>query len=434
MKHKILFVYPRFARHAQHHPELLDSVPMNEYLGSPSLGIASMAAVTPEGWEMEFWDDRITPADRETDSDLVAMSFFTAAAMRAKELAQHFKALGKTVVVGGIFPTMMPDDIAPYVDAVIEGEGDTVWPLVLADFLAGTLKPRYRADGVVELEHLPLPRVDLYFQAETDTISFDDYPVQTARGCSMRCEACVLPYVMTRNQRSLPFDHVIGQMEQLGRAGKRACLTEDTSWFPGTKGRRSTAVLLEHLRDHGNPAEISYIGISMPMILATPEKYFNLAREAGITMFYLVGGFDPITQKAFGGGNNARALQRAKDAIKKSYDVGIEPYTSFLIGNDQDDEHTVDRMLRFCEDTKLTKAEFAIFTPYPGTPSWQKLHQEGRILTQDWSRYNDANVVFRPQNMSPDALLQAYLDLWRGFYRARYDLQNLTEAERTIQF
>ena len=430
---KILFVYPRFSRHAQHHPELLDAVPMNEYLGSPSLGIAAVAALTPARYTLEFWDDRIQSAERDTDADLVALSFFTPAATRGLELARHFRALGKTVVAGGIFPTMMPDEVQPHVDAVVVGEGEASWPRLLADLEAGAVAPRYTPTGPVDLAQLPLPKVSLYFEAETEAARFDDYPVQSGRGCPLECTACALPTSMTRTQRNFPFEHLLGQLDQLGAAGKRACLTEDTGWFPGEKGRRATARLLEHLAAHGNPAEISYVGISMPMVLSTPVKYFELARAAGIKMFYLVGGFDPVTRGAFTG-RDPKSLQRAVDAIAKCHDVGIEPYTSFLLGQDHDDLGAVDRILDFASQTRIAKAEFAIFTPYPGTPSWHRLAAEGRIISRDWSRYNDANVVFRPAQMTPEQLLQGYLRLWREFYSARGHLANLPVAERTIQF
>jgi radical SAM superfamily enzyme YgiQ (UPF0313 family) len=106
-----------------------------------------------------------------------------------------------------------------------------------------------------------------------------------------------------------------------------------------------------------------------------------------------VGGFDPVTKGAFTG-KNPKALQQAKDAIKKSFDVGIEPYTSFLLGNEDDD--LGDRMLEFCQVAGVRKAEFAIFTPYPGTPSWHKLLAEDRIIDRNWSHYNDAKCGVSP--------------------------------------
>lgn len=428
---KVLFIYPRFERHAQSNPELRSVVPMKEYLGSPSLGIASVAATTPPGWEVEYRDDRVEDADRPTDADVVALSFFTPAATRALELADRFRAAGRTVVAGGIFPTLMPDEVQPHVDAVVIGEGESVWAELLADMERGALRTRY--SGACDPSLLPAPRLDLYFGSETDTFRPDDYPLQVSRGCPLQCAACALPTSMGRTMRALPLSHVLATARQIVAGGRRACLTEDTSWLPGTVGAKRLSELLEWLAANDNPLTISYVGISMPMILAAPDRWFAQAKRAGVDMFYLVGGFDPVTTRAFTG-RDPRALQRAEAAIARAWDHGIEPYTSFLIGNDDDDEGTVDRMLEFASRTRIRKAEFAIFTPYPGTPAWRALVGQDRILTREWRRYNDANVVFRPRAFTPDGLRDAYLRLWRDFYAARPQSAALGDAERTIQF
>ena len=429
---RILFVYPRFARHADANPELLSYVPMNEYLGSPSLGIACLAAVTPAHHQLELRDDRRAPADTPTDADLVALSFFTPAAERALELADYFRGQGKLVVAGGIFPTMMPDVVAPHVDAVVIGEGEASWLRLLADAEAGDLAPRYAAPSPVDLATLPTPKLSLYLEQETPGFEPDDYPVQISRGCPLDCQACVLPASMGKRIRELSLEQVLAQIDQLARRGKRACLTEDTSWLPG-RGRRRLQELFTALAASGRRAAVSYIGISMPMILHTPTAVLAAAKQAGVDMFYLVGGFDPISTHAFTG-RHPKATQQAHDAIRKATDLGIEPYTSFPLGGDGDDLGTVDRMLDFASRSGIRKAEFAIFTPYPGTPAWKRLRAEGRILTERWSRYHDASVVFRPAQMTPEELHEGYLRLWRDFYRDRSDLTALGRAERTIQF
>jgi radical SAM superfamily enzyme YgiQ (UPF0313 family) len=305
---------------------------------------------------------------------------------------------------------------------------------VLADFKSGNLKPRYQNQGEPQcLDPLPLPKYDLYLQKEAKGVfEPDDYPVQISRGCPMNCIACVLPTSMTTKMRDFPMQHVIGQLKKLAAHGKRACLTEDTSWFPGHATRRLKE-LFTAIVNQGAPANISYIGISMPMILTTSTATFQLAKAAGVNMFYLVGGFDPVTKGAFTG-KNPKALQQATDAIKKSHDVGIEPYTSFLLGNEDDDLGTVDRMLEFCHAADVRKAEFAIFTPYPGTPSWHRMVKEDRIIDRNWSHYNDANAVFLPAHMSPDQLTQGYLRLWREFYSDKGHFMDKCQADRTIQF
>jgi radical SAM superfamily enzyme YgiQ (UPF0313 family) len=429
---KVLFVYPGFARHADDHPELRQHVPMNEYLGSPSLGLAIMAGCTPPGWEVEYRDDRLEDGDAPTDADVVALSFFTAAASRALEIADSFRAQGVTVVAGGIFPTMMPDVVAEHVDAVVIGEGEPVWAQVLEDVASGRLAKRY-GPHICSAEGIGVPDFSMYFGSERPGLfEPDDYPVQVSRGCPLSCRACALPGVMGKTMRPLPLDNVKAQLEQLISAGKRACLTEDTSWFPGS-GRRRLDELLDWVIDSGQPAPFSYVGISVPQILVAPERLLRKARAAGVDMFYLVTGFDPATMQGFAG-LSEKHLQRCYDAIARCHDMDIEPYTSFLLGGDQDDVGTVDRMLDFADRSGIRKAEFAIATPYPGTPQWWQLKEEDRILTTEWRRYNDANVVFQPAQMTPDEVTDGYLRLWKEFYASRGHLADLSIQERTIQF
>jgi radical SAM superfamily enzyme YgiQ (UPF0313 family) len=404
---------------------------MNEYLGSPSLGIASVAAMTPDDWELEMRDDRLAPADYETDADLVALSFFTPAATRALALADWFRAQGKTVVAGGIFPTAMPDIVQPHVDAVVVGEGEAVWPRLLDDFRAGCLLPRYSA-APCDLAGLPLPRVDLYFTQEGAAFRPDDYPLQISRGCPLACRACILPTSMGGACRTHRLEHVLGQLANLSKAGKRACLTEDTSWLPGAP-RELLKTFLQTLVERGERASVSYVGTSMTMIRSTPASMLALAKEAGVDMFYLVTGFDPITMRAWTGQDD-RAYTRAIEAVAKSWDAGIEPYASFLYGSDYDDEGTVDRILEFCHTAKIRKCEFAVATPYPGTPDWYRIEAEGRLLTREWRHYNDTTCVYRPAQLTPEQVEAGYLRLWRDFYANRGDLTTLSVYDRTIQF
>lgn len=429
---KVLFVYPRFNRHADSHPELRQHVPMNEYLGSPSLGIATVAAVTPAHWQIEFRDDRVVDGAAPTDADLVALSFFTPAAARGLELADHFRAQGHTVVAGGIFPTAMPELVAAHVDAVVIGEGEASWPRLLADFERGALAPIYRS-GPLDTATLPVPRTDIYFAAERDGARPDDYPLQLSRGCSLSCHACILPHSMGDSLRAMPLQHVIDHILLMEAHGKRACLTEDTSWLPGP-GRRVLEALLDYYIARAAPATVSYIGTSFPMIRMVPKALLTKAKAAGVDMFYLVTGFDPISMRAFTG-EHPKSLERAYEAVAIAFDHGIEPYASFLYGSDQDNEGTVDRVLEFCDRSGIRKAEFAVATPYPGTPQWHRVVTEERLLHRDWWRYNDANPVFRAALLTPEQVLDGYLRLWRDFYRGRVDgVAAMSVYERTIQF
>ncbi len=434
---KIQFIYPAFERHAQSHPELRESVPANEYVGSPSLGIASVAACTPAEHSVAFVDDRIHPVTEATlpEADLYALSFFTPAAERAMAIADLLRQQGKKVVAGGIFPTMMPEVVAPHFDAVIVGEGEGVWAELVADAARGTLEPRYQMSEPLDLATVPPPNVDLYMDAETPEVPMDDYPLQISRGCPAACNACVLPGCMGKEIRFFPEETVRHTVERYSARGKRCNLTEDTSFMPMPKIRRRFRKLLDDLAQMRETMDVklSYIGTSMPFLLGMDPKIIADIQRAGVFRFYLVGGFDPVTQGAFGPGD-PKMLEKAERCVRLCQEYGVEPYVSFLVGNEGDDEGTFDRMLQFSDKVELRIAEFAVATPYPGTPMWHKLVAEDRILHRRWTKYNDANVVFKPKQMSPERLQEGYLYLWREFYKTR---QNLAEADydlRTIQF
>jgi radical SAM superfamily enzyme YgiQ (UPF0313 family) len=433
---RIQFIYPAFERHAQSNPELLQFVPCDEYLGGAGLGIASIAAVTPKDVEIAFHDDRLKPFDvNGPKADLYALSFFTPAATRAFEIADELRAAGHKTVCGGIFPSMMPEEAEKHFDSVVVGEGEGAWLELLSDLENGRLKRRYQATTPFDVEKIPPPDVDLYVNNESPTLRPDDYPLQLSRGCSLSCDACVVPGTLGKKLRIIPRQTTAQALANLRRLGKRAALTEDTSFFFFSGARRHFREFLAVLRDDPRPShdKVSYVGISAPMLLALDPSLLKELIESGVDRFYLVGGFDPITRGAFGQGDPV-ALDKAKRTIERCQEFGIDPYVSFLVGNDTDDEGVFDRMLEFCAKTKIDKCEFAVFTPYPGTPSWHRLVAEERILTRTWKKYNDANVVFRPKQMSPERLHRGYLELWRDFYRGREEIKAREHHARTIQY
>ncbi len=433
---KILFVYPAFERHSQSHPELRTYVPCNEYIGPPSLGIASVAACTPACFEVGFVDDRVhRVTERLPEADLYALSFFTPAATRAMEIGAFLKEQGKTVVMGGIFPSMMPHEVMPYCHSVVIGEGELVWPRLCEDFLHGSLKNLYQADGCADLDKLPPPRVDLYLDAEASGVVHDDYPLQISRGCPFTCSACVVPATMGKKLRFFPRKTVWRTLESYAAKGKLCSLTEDTSFMFVSGARRRFRSFLKELSERRGTigSRLSYVGASMPLLLNLEKEVFNEVRSAGIDRFYLVGGFDPVTRGAFGEGDPG-AMTKAEECIAKCQDAGVDPYTSFLVGNDEDDEGTFDRILEFCLRCNIRIAEFAIATPYPGTPRWKELVAQDRVFDRTWKHYNDANVVFRPAKMSPEQLLEGYLRLWREFYAQRKEHDRTDREKWTIQF
>ena len=136
---KIRFIYASFHRHAEDHPELREHVPCDEYFGPPSLGIASIAAFTPDEHEIDFRDDRFEELGLDDDVDLFAISCFTPSSVRAMAIADAVRSRGKPVVIGGIFPSVRPQEALQHATAVIVGEGELSWLRVLDDLKRGRL-------------------------------------------------------------------------------------------------------------------------------------------------------------------------------------------------------------------------------------------------------------------------------------------------------
>ena len=422
---RIKFVYPSWLRPSESHAELARVV-ASPYIGTPSLAVASLAAVTPDRHPISFHDDRVVPVVPAADADVVAMPIFTPAADRAIELADRYRELGVTVVAGGIFTSLMPHVVAPHVDAICIGEGEAVWPRMLADIEAGKLAARYEATNDLDLGSLGPPRFDLYTQWVDELRSQRrvdypdlDFPVQLSRGCPRVCDHCVVPYYLGPSIRFVPPEKVRCTFEKLMELGqwRGATLVEDVQALPSPRIQQHLAAVAEACADLDT--RVAYIGSSPHFIRAAKEPFFDAMTSLGALQVYMMFGFGPTSRAATSRNANARDLQHAIDAVRKVQDHGMEVYGSFAIGQQEEDESVYDRVLEICSRGEIRVAEFAITTPYPGTPAWKRLGEQDRLLGRPWHEFNDAHVTFRPQHMSPDTLLRIYLDLWKDFYRDR---------------
>ncbi len=423
---RIAFVYPSYVRHAQANPEIAEDVSAGSYLGSPPMGIALLAGLTPDRHEVVFYDDRIEKVPFDEPFDLVAMPVFTPGAMRAMEIGDEFRKRGTKVVSGGIFSSLMPQEMAPHVDAVCMGEGEPVWLDILRDAENGTLQPVYRASEPFDLAGLPRPRWDLYFAKEGPTGYRStgptgeltvDYPVQISRGCPLRCVACAIPEYMGRKMRFAPPEWVADNFRIFAEDGqsRHVSLTEDTTSFPAGKVQSHFAEAMGLSKGLGTT--MSYVGASPHQALLAPDEFYAHLRDLGTVSIYMVFGFCPVSRKAFQADQDAKEYQRAIDAVQRVRDQGLGVYASLLVGHDEEDLGVFDQVLEYSQRARIDTAEFVVLTPYPGTPLYRKLSEEDRILTRDWSRYNDANPTFRPKNFTADQLRAGYQYLWKEFYR-----------------
>lgn len=408
---KVIFVYPRFEKFLESIPSL-DRGLVDHYLGNfttpPSLGIPILAGMTPPEWEVELVDDNNgDPVDFGADADLVAINSFTPQATRAMELADGYRAAGRTVVMGGFFPSNMPGEVLEHADAVNIGDGEPLWLDILSDVRNGTLKKKYKGGNRFDLEQMPIPRRDLFYN-KTGYDWHEDL-VQTARGCTYNCAMCAIPTHQGHRIRLRPVDQIVREIQTLKY--DKVYLAEDILFFPN----RRIATWAEELFEALVPLEKKFF-VSSTMALNTSDAVFDLIARAGVNSFYCTFNVDPKSIRAIGGDKDA--IQEVVDLVQRLEDRGIRFFASFGMGRDWDGPGLADSILELCHKAKIRTAEFFIFTPYPGSSGWARFERQGRILHRRWNEYNGAHVVSRPLGMEPDELYAMFARVWRDFYKS----------------
>ena len=422
---KVSFVYPKFEKFLESIPSLnLELV--NHFLGNyttpPSLGIPILAGLTPPDWEVELLDDNNgDPIDFESDTDLVAINAFTPQAARAFELGDKFRAAGKQVVMGGFFPSAMPEEAALHADAVNIGDGEPFWQQILADAANRSLRPRYLGKSSFDLAHLPTLRRELFYDKKGYDWGAD--LVQTARGCVYNCGMCAIPELQGHRIRFRPVEHIVEEMRTL--RFDQVYLAEDILFFQNRAIQEWSERLLEALAPLNKK-----LFVSSTLSLNTEDAFLDKLARAGVKSFYCTMNVDAKSIRALGG--DPAAAEELVSLVKRLEDRGIRFFGSFGIGRDWDNESMVDSILELCRKAGIYTAEFFLFTPYPASPQWHRLERQQRILDRDWRKYNGAHVVWKPLGIDPDKLYEIFVSLWTEFYKSN-DWQKTVENLEPVQ-
>lgn len=395
------FVFPRWQKLLEDHPDLRDVVSGYDVgnFRMAGLGLATAAGAIPPGHTISLLDQNVSDARFGIDADLVCIGFFTPQATNAYRLADGFRHAGRTVVGGGIHPTVATDDAAPHFDSILRGPAEGAWKNILRDFEAGCLKPVYTGDPGAPFAK---PRRDLF----KDSGYLRAGTVQTARGCSAACPYCVIPGHAGTEIVFRPLDEVLEDIATL----PFPCFffADENLLFPDRENREYRIELFTRLVEARN-RRISFIAGYPHFVRQLRSDEIALMAGGRMQQIYLVLGLkQPLAIDLSDGVLMAKILE-----LKAA---GIEVMASFNLGNDEDSHPVEGGIATFCAATRTNLAEFIIHTPFPGTSQFAEMESEGRLLTRDWSKYNGANVVFSPRHESPEALRDRYLALWRWFY------------------
>ncbi len=373
----------------------------NRALYSPLAGLLAVAGAIPRGrCEVVLTDENIESIDFDLKADLVGISAMTSYVNRGYEIADAFRARKTPVVMGGVHPSFMPQEALAHCDAVVVGEAEFVIEKLLDDLEQGCMRGAYRADRLHPMDGLSMPRYDLMKTNRYVNRTF----VQTSRGCRQGCAFCAEPLMNGLKVRCRPVKEVIREIES---CGARTISINDADFF-GMPERANE--IMRALAGRG----ISWqAGVNAKA--AQDDRMLELAARSGCTMLSI--GFESISRDTL---ESVRKRVNRPETfaalVEKLHAHGIMVFGLFMFGFDGDDTSVFQRTTRFNIEAGFDVCAYSVLTPYPGTLTWCELKRADRIVSFDWDKYDQANVVYRPAQMSGDELRLGQIAAYDAFY------------------
>lgn len=371
------------------------------------LAIPALTSLTPSRHEIRVFDENIEPIDYTWDADLVAITVRTMFAKRAYEISETFRARGVKTVMGGIHPSMCPEDALPHCDTVVVGEAEETWHAVLADAEHGELKRVYRAEKVADLKTAPLP--------DRSSLARDRYLmdlVQTTKGCPFSCEFCAVHAFDGQKIRSKSVEQVIQEIRAVGDC--HSTYKKKTAIFFADDNIIADKAYAKELFLAIQPYNINWMCQASINVSKDPEL-LELMRASGCGAVFI--GFESLSSENLT--VMRKGINRRYDyleAIEQIQSYGILVHSSFIVGYDYDSLETFDELINFIRESNLLMPLINILTPFPGTRLFKRLEDQGRILHRDWSKYDTQHVVFAPAGMTQEDLLEGYRRVVRSVY------------------
>ncbi len=370
---------------------------------TPTLALTSVAAGTPPGWTVAYWDENLLqgPPPWRPFPQVVGITVHLTFARRAYELAAWYRARGALVVLGGLHVLSCRDEVRPHADAVVVGEGVAAWGRLLRDVEAGRLRPVYHGDFRRPYRDDPAPRRDLVprdsFLTTTSLIA--------TRGCHNRCGFCYL------TTEGLHMPYLVRDVEQVV-SEFRADGQPYAVFIDNNLGSRPE--YLHRLCRALRPLERIWSAAVTLDVTDDPTLVRAMAL-AGCTGVFV--GFESLHADNLS--DARKKTPRPEDYARRVallHDHGIQVNGSFVLGFDHDRPDVFARTADWIEANRLECATFHILTPYPGTPLFRQMEAEGRLLHRDWTLYDTSHVVFRPRHMTPEQLLDGYAWCYRRLF------------------
>ncbi len=376
----------------------------------PSLGLLTLAGATPAGFDVRYFEHGdVLPEQLEADGyDIVLVSTFTAQALEAYAFCDQLRALGLRVAIGGLHATVCPGEAAAHADHVFVGEGEEIWVDFLTDLKTGRARPFYDARGrVFPLERAPLPRYDLL-----DPDRYNRITIQTTRSCPHKCTFCASGILLRGPYRKKPMELIQRDLDAICEIWPRPFveLADDNTFVD----RRWGLELVKTL----TPYKLKWFTETDITVADDPELLEALA-ESGCRQVLI--GFESLDKDTVAG-LEARSFKakRVRDyarAVRRIQEAGVSVNGCFILGSDHDTPDAFQKVAAFADDVGLAEVQVTLLTPFPGTPLYDDLLKQGRLLNPgDWGACTLFDATFVPAQMSVEELESGMRELFRDLY------------------
>ena len=375
------------------------------------LTLTTLAALIPEDIDAEvaIYDETAEKIPLNIEADLIGITCITGTAPRCYAYADYFRKKGKTVFIGGVHPSMLPNEAAQHADVVFTGFSEQTFPQFLRDYIKGEHQKFYHQNEDFTIVGRPTPKRELLKAKKYITTK----TVEAIRGCCHTCSFCAYPAAFGKTVYKRPVKEVVAEIEALN--SKHVV-------FPDVNLVTDRAYALE-LFNALIPLKIMWLGLVTSSV-GIDDELMTVFRKSGCKGLLI--GFESITQesqKYIHKGVNR--VDNYVSLMERLHDNGILVQGCFAFGGDEEDESVFDRTVEMIIKAKIDLPRFSILTPFPQTMYYKQLESEGRIIEHNWAMYDVQHCVFTPKLMTKEQLEEGTDRAWRATYSTSNILKRL---------
>ena len=380
------------------------------------LTLTTLAALIPPGLGAQavIYDETAGTIPLDLEADIICITCITGTAPRCYAYADHFRRRGIPVVLGGVHPTMMPNEAAAHADSVVTGFAEQTFPRLLLDFAMGELKPLYTQGCDFSIAGRPTPRRDLLNKKRYITMN----TLEAVRGCSLPCTFCAYPAAFGKTVYTRPINEVVAEIEALDC---KVVLFPDVNLIAN---REHAVKLFSALI----PLKKTWLGLATSSV-GIDDELIAVFRKSGCKGLLI--GFESVNQESQQYvSKGVNKVSEYAELVKRLHHAGILVQGCFAFGADNEDSSVFERTVEMVQKAKIDLPRYSILTPFPGTEYYRQLEAEGRIIERNWSMYDVEHCVFKPLLMTPEQLEEGTAWAWKETYKLRSIAKRLAPFHR----